>query len=179
MTDQVRLRTLLKEDELYRRWFMKIPTLTVLQREGATPWRLFVQREEDGPWSRVDLRTYNRAYAEARVRLPEVWDMAIHCRPQAFRPPIVKLGKLRSWLPVPLGHRWCVYCRRGTTFAYFTHHHNMKYDVNPEELRCRICGARAQGMKNFEAMLAWPLVAQPQTTQNARADATPTRPTDV
>lgn len=159
---QIRLRTLLKEDTFYRRWFMKPPTLTVLQRADATPWRLFVQHEEGGRWSKVDLRTYHRAYAEARVRLPEVWDMTIHSRPQAFRPPILKQGKKRIYLPIPDGHKWCVYCRRPTVFAYFDRHPNIRMTINPEELRCLICGARSAGMKEYPQTFDWPLADQPR-----------------
>lgn len=152
--EQIRLRTLLKEDELYRKWFLKEPKIRVLH--STPPWRLFVQRDRGGRWARVDLPAYTKALGAVKLKLPDVWDMAIHCKPQAFNPPQVKLKGKKVYLPMPPGHRWCVYCRRPTRFLYFEHHPNMKH-VNPEEKRCLICGARALGMPEFDSPLSWPV----------------------
>jgi len=155
MTAQIRLRTLLKEDRIYRAWFQKVPTLTIMY--SAPPWRLYVQKEKDGPWSRVDLRGYVKAYTQVRLRLPEVWDMCIHSKGQRFKPPIVRKGTKRVYAPMPEGHLWCELCRRPTVFKKFRKHPALKYMDNSDEIRCSICGAKASSMGKYKSPLTWPI----------------------
>ena len=155
LVEQMRLRTLLKEDEFYRRWFQKVPTITV--KHHTPPWRLFIQKEKGGPWMRLDLPEYVKAYAAVRSKLSVYWDMTVHSKPQAFRPPVVKISGKRYYLPMPEGHDWCVYCRRPTVFDYFVYHHTM-VACNQNEERCSICGGRKEGMTQYHSPLAWPLI---------------------
>jgi hypothetical protein len=155
MTEQIRLRTLIGQDPLYKAWFMKPATLTSLC--STPPWRLFVQLEADGRWAKVDLPSYAKAYAQVRLRLPDAYDMAIHCKPQEFKPPVVKIGERRLYWPCPDGHEWCGLCRRPTVFRFFSRHPAMKYPVSSEESRCSICGVRKTFLKRFKTTLQWPL----------------------
>lgn len=153
MTEQIRLRELLREPQ-YRAWFAKVPTITVMHH--SPPWRLYVQKLEGGKWARADIRGYPEAYTAVRSRLPECHDMAIHCRPQAFRPPAVELSGKKSYMPCPDGHEWCVYCRRPTVFGYFSSHPAMPHKtVADYELRCGICAARFAGMKRYKPKFSW------------------------
>jgi len=158
-TEQIRLFTLLKDDSFYRQWFVKPPKPLKVFHTGAMPWRLIVQKEKGGKWYRKDFPTYTEAFYAVKVRLPEYWDMAIHCKPQAFNAPVVKINGKRIWAPMPEGHRWCVYCRRPTVFVYVHRHHMMKYKVSAEEARCLMCGARGIAMKEFHSPELWPLRA--------------------
>lgn len=155
MLPQIRLRTLLKEDTFYKQWFMRPPTITV--HHTLPPWRLFVQAEQGGRWQRVDLPGYVKAYAQVKLRLPDAWDMTIHCKPQGFRPPVLRVDNKKQYMGMPQDHTWCVHCRRPTIFKYFTKHPNLPYRCDPEESRCGICGARRSTMKEFHSTLAWPL----------------------
>jgi hypothetical protein len=158
--EQIRLRTLLKEDEIFREWFKRPPTIEGLST--TPPWRLYIQAEEGGRWARGDLRTYAKAYAEVNSRLRDAWDMTIHCKSRLFKPPVIKKGKATFWLPTPEGHDWCCYCRRAVVFRTFTHHPAIKYGCDPEILRCTICGARQISMPRTNSILPWP-AKQPST----------------
>jgi hypothetical protein len=151
--NQIRLRTLLHDDVMYKKWFVKVPTLKVVH--CTPPWRLFIQKEKDGRWGKIDIPSYPKALAAVKLKLPEVWDMAVHCKPQACKPPVLKVAGKRVWMPMPDDHRWCVYCRRPTLFLYFNKHPNLKF-INPEEERCLICGARSLNMREFQSPVPWP-----------------------
>ena len=155
--EQIRLRTLLKEDEFYRKWFMKPPKIKVSHH--TPPWRLMVQKEKGGRWYLKDLPEYAQAFGVVKLRLSEYWDMTIHCKPQGFKPPVLKISGKRIWAPMPLGHRWCMYCRRPTVFRCFRKHPNSKLILSIEEERCSICGARATPMPTFQSTELWPLHA--------------------
>jgi hypothetical protein len=156
--DQIRLRTLLKDDLYYRQWFCKPPTIRVVH--STPPWRLFVQKERGGRWYKKDLPTYAQAFAAVKLKLPEYWDMAIHCKPQAFKPPVIRVGKKRVWNPIPEGHVWCGYCRRPTVFRNYKRHGNMK-GLTKGDLRCQICGVRESFLTQYPIAAGWPfLVAQ-------------------
>jgi|SRR5690606_1906910 len=153
MTTQITLRELLK-DPNYRAWFTKIPKLRVVHH--TPPWRLYAQREEGGKWARKDYRTYPEAYNAVRSRLQEFHDLIIHCKPQAFPPPIIEFQGRKFYLPPPPGHLWCVYCRRPTVFGFFSKHHAMPGRPIPDyDLRCGGCGARHAGMKPYKSKLDW------------------------
>lgn len=153
MTKQVPLRQLLKAPD-YRKWFGTKPQLTVVT--STQPWRLFVQREQGGRWAKADLDTYSQAYAGVKSRLSECYDMTIHSKAQAFRPPIVRVNGKKSWMPCPDGHHWCVYCRRPTVFAYYEKHPAMPGMILATyERRCSVCAARQAGMSNYRAKTSW------------------------
>ena len=158
-TGQIRLYTLLKDDPYFRKFFTTPPKPLRVVHFGALPWRLIVQKEKGGRWFKKDYRTYAEAFHAVKPRLSEYWDMTIHCKPQGFNAPVVKVGKKRIWLPVPPEHRWCIYCRRPTVFIHCYRHHMMKYQVNVEEARCLMCGARAKPMREFHSPELWPLPA--------------------
>lgn len=153
MTQQIRLRTLLKEDTIYKQWFMKPAEITIFH--STPPWRIFVQKEEGGPWARGDAPTYAKAYTAVKLRLPDVHDMTIHSKAQRFRPPVIKVGGKRVYLPMPDGHDWCELCRRPTVFRYFKKHPSIGA-VDPEQLRCTICGIRKEALKRYRSPLSWP-----------------------
>lgn len=156
--EQVRLYDLLKYDKFFRKWLGKEPKLTVYQAPTAKPWRLFIQEEKGGSWKRGDTQSFGKALRLLTLKLPEVHDLALHCKPQGFNPPRLKLGKEKFWLPGPTDHRWCIYCRRYTLFDYFNRHPNMIHiPVNPEVRLCLICGAREEPMPIFDTSLLWPL----------------------
>lgn len=153
MTQQIQLRELLKDPQ-YRAWFSKVPKLTTVHH--SSPWRLFLQKEEGGKWARADVPTYVKAYSAVKLRLSDYFDITIHSKPQAFKPPVVEFAGKRIYLPLPDDHTWCVYCRRPTVFAYFTKHPNMPKIILAEyELRCGICGGRAAGMKRYKSKVSW------------------------
>jgi len=152
--EQITLRELLR-DPIYRKWLAKKPKIRVVH--STPPWRLYVQKEQGGKWARVDIPGYAKAYGAVSSKLSEYYDMALSCKPQAFRPPIVRVGKKRYYYPSPPGHRWCGYCRRPTIFKRFTKHHAHKGRILPDyEVYCSICGARGAGQKQYKSTLTWP-----------------------
>lgn len=153
--EQIRLKTLLAKDKFYTAWFSRVPKLTTFHT--TPPWRLYVQREEKGSWARVDIEAFSKAYNEVKRRLPDTWDMAIHCKPQGFLPPVLKSSGKHVWLPMPDGHNWCEYCRRPTVFRFFKRHPAIKQVITTDELRCCICGARLENMKKIKTPLTWPV----------------------
>ena len=154
MTKQIRLRSLLKQDEIYRQWFMKPAVITIFH--SSAPWRLYVQAEESGPWARGDTRSYAKAYTGVKLRLPDAHDMAIHSKAQRFRPPVIKVAGRRMYSPMPEGHDWCELCRRPTVFKRFRKHAAIGF-VDPEELRCTICGIRRESLTKYpRSAMSWP-----------------------
>ena len=151
---QIRLRTLLKEDELYRDWFKRIPELEGLIT--TPPWRLYIQAEEDGRWARGDIRTYAKAYDEVKSRLSDAWDMTIHCKARQFKPPVVRKGQATFWLPMPEEHGWCSLCRRPVIFRTFSRHPALRYGCDPTVTRCTICGIQENSMTIIRSPLPWP-----------------------
>lgn len=152
---QIPLRELLRQDRHYKAWFQKIPIIKV--QAASPPWRLFIQKEQGGPWAKADLPSYPKAYEALRLRLPDCYDAAIHSKRQLFSPPILRQNGEKFRLPMPGGHRWCSLCRRPTIFRRFRRHPNLGIITNPEDARCTICGMRAEGMPNFRSSRAWPL----------------------
>lgn len=131
----------------------------------APPWRLYVQRETDGPWARKDFETYRDTFRRLKAEMFEgIHDATIQSKGHAFDPPyrivkVVRNGqpvlvkgiqetRVMVWKPtLPEGetpHRWCPYCRRPTIFSWFSNHHafpkNGVVKFDPTLLRCTICG---------------------------------------
>jgi len=156
-TAQIRLFTLLKDDPIYRQYFTKQPKPLRVFHTSDKPWRLIIQKEKEGKWFRADYPSYAQAFHTLKPRLSEWWDAAIHCKPQAFNAPVVKVNGKRIWAPMPEEHVWCVYCRRPTVTIYCHYHHMSKYRLPIEEPRCLMCGARRQAMRKFPSPELWPL----------------------
>lgn len=161
----IRLQELL-EDERYRQYFCKVPRSPNFHN-GHKNWRVFVQREIDGPWAKRDFEKYAEAFRFTKKWLPKCHDAAIQSRARQYKPPMrfvalkkngqplfiigsdgVKRRKTKMvlWqprlLPEDEHHEWCPYCRRPTVRAWFSKHHNFPDGIrNNGELRCVICGA--------------------------------------
>lgn len=163
----------LLEDKTYKEYFLKSPAMPEVYRQlNMVPWRVYIQREADGPWAKKDLPTYKEAFALFKKYRPNIHDAAIMSRSVAFAPPhrfvrikgqyreVVRKGKkekvqvvkLVLWKPnLPpeeSGHHWCTYCRRPTVFKYFSRHHafGKNEPITQDELRCSICGIRLDGL---------------------------------
>jgi hypothetical protein len=160
----------LLEDKAYKEFFLKAPPMPVVYRQlNMKPWRVYIQREADGPWAKKDLETYREAFALFKRYRPDIHDAAITSRSVAFAPPhkLVRIKgayvidrkgkkvqkvKLVVWTPrLPpeeTGHHWCTYCRRPTVFKYFSRHHAFGKDmaITQDDLRCTICGIRLEGL---------------------------------
>lgn len=159
----------LLEDRQYKEFFLKQPQMPALYRQQQmTPWRVYIQRELDGPWAKKDLPSYTEAFKLFKRYKPDIHDAAICSRAIAFAPPHrlvrikgkyvehrgkkVQVTKLVVWKPkLPSEespHNWCTYCRRPTVFRYFSRHHafGREMTIAQEELRCTICGIRLEGM---------------------------------
>ena len=156
----------LLEDKVYTKFFLQKPVIPGHVRRATPRWRVYVQRETDGPWGKKDLNTYTEAFKFFKSRLRRCHDAAIHCRGFSFDPPsrIVKLTrgglpvmgvtpdgveyqktKLIVWKPKlyseDMPHTWCVYCRRPVELRWFTKHHNFgKKEFDASLKRCPICG---------------------------------------
>lgn len=158
---QIRLRTILANDPVFKKWMAKNPLLP--ERPGPLPWRLYVQREEGGGWAYKDFPLYTDAYNALAKRLSTAHDLALHCNPQAYRPPRLKVGKETTWWPRPSYHKWCPYCRRPVLLVNKRRHPAHPTIKRGEPiLMCGICGARwefiQQTMNNdFESSLVWPI----------------------
>ncbi len=162
----ITLRELL-EDPVYRSFFKTKPALPKVPRRSP-PWRLFVQREMDGRWSRKDFWTYAEAFNYLRQLLGEIHDAAICSRGVAFKPPHKTVRVTRGGRPIMIRgsngklhpktkivywrprleaedapHTWCPYCRRPVIVKWFSKHHSFKKDqaFDPGLQRCPICGA--------------------------------------
>jgi hypothetical protein len=165
----------LLEDKQYKEFFLKQPEMpsVIRQNPHLRPWRVYIQREADGPWAKKDLRTYTEAFQLFKHYRPDIHDAAICSRSIGFAPPhrlvrikgqyreivhkgkktTVQVTKLVVWkpkLPPEEGsHTWCTYCRRPTIFRYFSKHHaftGSELQISQEYLRCTICGIREDGM---------------------------------
>ncbi|MGX9924139.1 hypothetical protein ACWIG4_30295 [Streptomyces sp. NPDC002248] len=144
----IRLPELLK-DKVYKEFFCTVP------KQGPAPmnWRIYVQREPNGPLRRKDFASYREAFARiaAEKKAGRLYDGTIQSRSTAYSPPqrVVKIKRegrpvmvktssgllvqktsLIDWKPkLPSDeeeHSWCTYCRRPTVFRWFTSHHSLR-----------------------------------------------------
>lgn len=165
----------LLEDPIYKKYFLTPPKLPKVPRINP-PWRVYVQLEQGGPWSKSkrDFWKYSEAFAFLKPLLKEgrLHDGAIVCKPKSFAPPkkLVKIkGKfvttsrgtreqatkyIYHFPPIPADeahHTWCGYCRRPTVFKTYTKHHAFKHAdaFAPFRRRCSICGASEEGMRRY------------------------------
>jgi hypothetical protein len=161
----------LLEDPRYKEFFLKVPPMPrVYRQQQMLPWRVYIQRETDGPWAKKDFPTYRQAFALFKRYLPEVHDAAIVSRAVAFAPPHrfvrikgkylidkrgnkVQVTKLVVWKPkLPAeeqDHHWCPYCRRPTVFRFYRIHHAFGKGIDfglDNVQRCTICGIRLEGL---------------------------------
>jgi hypothetical protein len=86
----------LLEDPKFREFFKTVPK-TIKPKEGQMPWRLYVQREAQGPWAKKEFARYADAFRALTpyIRDGRIHDGAIQSRNIAFGPPerIVRLTK--------------------------------------------------------------------------------------
>jgi len=164
----------LLEDKQYKEFFLRKPDMPAVYRQNpdCTPWRVYIQREVDGPWAKKDFHSYTEAFKLFKKYRPNIHDASITSRSVSFQPPyrmvrikgkyrevvrkgkkeLVQVTKLVVWAPkLPpeeSPHRWCTYCRRPTVFRYFSRHHAFGRDmqISQQDLRCTICGIREDGM---------------------------------
>lgn len=160
--NQITLKHLLKNDELYRKWFARTPRLPKVTT--GDPWRLFIQKNENGAWSYRDYRDYANAYAALRTLLPKTHDAALNCKRVGYPPLKLKADGKVTWWPRPTYHEWCPYCRRPTIFRKMKQHplHKQYKFFDPPQVMCSICSVRQEFvMETFHtewpSMLAWPL----------------------
>ena len=135
-------------DPIFRKWFMRNPQL-------SKNWRVYIQKEEGGPWTHTDVASWKEGYELVAKKLKKVHDISLNHKLKESNPPVVKkLGKRAYYFPDTsdmdlVNHHWCTFCRRMTKFAYFKKHHNLPPYLNPAELRCRICGVRYAFIRKF------------------------------
>lgn len=138
----------LLDDKKYKEYFLTVP------KSGPSPlnWRIYVQREQDGPWRRKDYAKYTDAFMRIKKELREgrLYDGTIQSKGIAYGPPqrivrVTKGGKpvlvktangvqpktaVVLWRPKlqadDESHTWCTYCRRPTVFRWFLSHHAVR-----------------------------------------------------
>lgn len=160
------MRELLR-DEIFRKWMVKVPEFP---NPRTVKWRLFVQREPDGPWAKKDVESYAEGYRILAKNFKKWHDCALVCLGRESRPPVVRKPmmvrdsnnpkkKVKGYKRVyhePLirvpGHLWCGYCRRPTVFRNFSKHHAFTGTLRtgvPWDARCTICGMREVATKRY------------------------------
>lgn len=154
---QIRLVDILKRDPVYRKWFAKNPYLPPHQKHDS-PWWLYLQEREDGPWKRAKVETYAKAYKYISSRLSEYHDFSITSRRKCFLPPQYRPEEDRRflvyWHNYPQSHNWCPYCRRPTLFRTFERHHadvirKTFANITITTPRCSICGIRRDSVQQW------------------------------
>lgn len=164
------LRELL-EDKVYREYFTSRPILPANIHPDLKLWRVYVQRETEGPWAKKEFHDYVQAFKFLKPYLKTCHDATIQSKGIAFAPPFKVVRVVRKGKPVlddkqkpvvrrvvwrPLmptdeqPHRWCPYCRRPTVFAWFAKHHAFPkgYTIATPYQRCVICGASERLVDN-------------------------------
>lgn len=129
------------KDPTFRKWMAKVPRNRI---PGSKNWRIWVQKKKGGRWYKlkVDFATYKEAYTWFAKNLNKYHDIALTSKVTQYRPPADDKG--RTVLP-PSNPQdwWCSFCRRMTTFKYFSKHHAIPdYYLLPYEKYCEICGGR-------------------------------------
>lgn len=160
MTTQITMKELLA-DPVFRKWMTKKPSPVA----SKVRWRLYVQREEGGPWAKKDVDSYSQGYRHLATNFKRWHDASLTCLSTETLPPIVRkpamvkikdpqTGKIKQVkgykrvyhsLVRTTGHRWCGYCRRPTVFRKFSKHHALPTKLVGQlswETRCTICGIR-------------------------------------
>lgn len=149
---QLTLKELLN-DKAYAKWITITPRISV--KGASKPWMIYAKKTKKGPWAKSEVATYDQALKWAMKHLDEYYDIVIHSRRQAFRPPLLKKAGVNHFWPTPTGHVWCPYCRRPTLFLNFSSHHAIpkKYPLQSYEKRCSICGIKLQSIRRFDSKL--------------------------
>lgn len=154
------------KDPTYRKFLETKPRTPKCSRDPKVnktpPWRVYVQRETDGPWGYKDFWKYSEAFRFFRAWLKRgAHDVTINNKRIPFDPP-VRLARIKGkyvvgsdgvkrqatkyvkWLPKLLPedaqHHWCRYCRRPTVFKFYSKHKRLG-PVDAAVRRCCICGA--------------------------------------
>lgn len=160
----------LLEDPVYKEWFLKKPVLPPTPKPSP-PWRLYVQRNPSGNWSKKDFDTYKEAFALFKKMRSSIHDATIQSKAVAFAPPL-RFARIKGkflegsdgvvrqatkrvpWKPkLPADeaqHHWCPYCRRPTVFLWFASHHayrDGKIMAADDSTRCTICGIRLTSIR--------------------------------
>lgn len=153
-TEQVTLRQLVG-DPIYRQW-LKTPPVGGFPK--YTKFKVYVQREKNGPWARRSFDNFRDAYEFLAKHLKKWHDAALVATNYASRPPVVRVnGKRRYYAPMleMTGHDWCPYCRRPTVFGHFSQHHAFPPHLKPLAFkrRCGVCGIADTAIKDYTKAL--------------------------
>ena len=158
------MKELLK-DPVYKKFILTTPksSLIINSPSPEPQWRVYVKRTPDSNWARKDFKTYKKAFKFFRKWLQKgAYDLTIHNRRIETKPPsyFVRIKgryvtgsdgikrqatKKKSWvvklLPEEEQHEWCLYCRRPTTFRFYSKHPALSLpEVDSSVRRCCICG---------------------------------------
>lgn len=133
------LRKQLK-DPVFAKWHgLKPRERTIVAK--TEPWFLYVQMKKGGPWSRMEVPTWEIGIDHLTAILDKCHDAALSHKRQKFQPPRVR-GQGVHLPESDHKEHWCGFCRRMTKFTYFSKHHAMPAWAEQSERRCSICGAR-------------------------------------
>lgn len=145
----VRMQDLVEHEDFWN-WMHKEPKQPQVNGTNSLGlgWVVMVQREENGPWGRVRVETYDEGLSKLERWLDrEIWDVALLNLRREYPPPLLgyqtkkrkkavrnSRGELlyHTWeridvpvrwrWPTPHGERWCPHCRRPTKFRVFRRH---------------------------------------------------------
>jgi hypothetical protein len=166
LEEQATIRQLL-ENQRYRKWLKRVPKGSEVVCWSGRPWRVWVQRDQNGRWGFKDFEKYAPAYNFLVKQINAgAHDAALSSKVKPYPPPIAKRVKQKVmvkkqwvWLTkiireVPRfpgmnsQHEWCPHCRRPTIFTTFAKHHALTGRVqhDPTQRRCAICGIRLLGI---------------------------------
>lgn len=162
--EQIRFAHLLRHDPLFKKWLAKPPEIR--GHVAFDPWRLYIQREEGGGWAYKDFREYPDAYRTLAKHISTAYDLALNCKRQAFKPPVIKVkidGKrVKTYWPCPTFHEWCPFCRRPVILRKLRRHPaHPSVKWSDPILMCGICGARAEFIRSeigdCRSKIEWPI----------------------
>lgn len=91
----------LLEDARYKAFFTTPPKM-LKPLPGQKPWRVMIQRKQDGPWAKKETETYADAFRIIRhnLRAGTLYDGTIQSRGIAFGPPVRIAKVTRGGKPV-------------------------------------------------------------------------------
>jgi len=146
---QVTLAELL-EDPVYRQWFNQPPAETEFTR-----WRVYVKVKKKAAWAKRDFVTWKKAFKFLAKNSRAWYDCVLVCRNNAYRPPVIRVGRKRQYYSPIVnwpGHVWCPHCRRPTIFGWFATHHAFSgtFRPLPWRKRCSICGIAQEAIKEYK-----------------------------